>query len=101
LKAENEPRVAQFDRKWQQYLSEVAGPVNNAFEQSVVAAEKLCAQLDYRSPVETAAQLATLASAMKKVNGYEADFLNVIGLRSDLLQRSSAAQAASMPIVGS
>jgi len=93
LKAENEPRVAQFDRKWQQYVSEVAGPVNNAFEQSVTAAEKLCAQLDYRSPVETAAQLTALSGAMKKVNGYEADFSNVIGLRSDLLQRASAAQA--------
>jgi hypothetical protein len=93
LKAENEPRAAQFDRQWQQYLSEVAGPVNNAFEQSVVAAEKLCAHLDYRSSVETAAQLATLSGAMQTVNTYEADFTNVIGLRSDLLQRASAAQA--------
>ncbi len=93
LKNENEPRVAQFDRQWQQYLSEVAGPLNNAFEQSVTAAEKLCARLDYRSPAETAAQLATLSGTMQKVNGYEADFTNVIGLRSDLLQRASAAQA--------
>ena len=93
LKAENEPRVAQFDRQWQQYLTEVAGPVNSGFEQSVTAAEKLCAHLDYRSLAETAAQLATLSDAMQKVNGYEADFTNVFALRSDLLQRASAAQA--------
>jgi hypothetical protein len=93
LKTENEPRVAQFDRQWQQYLSEVAGPVNNAFEQFVTAAEKISARLDYRSPVETAAQLATLSGAMQKVNAYETDFNNVIGLRSDLLQRASATQA--------
>ena len=93
LKAENEPRLAQFDRQWQQYLSEAAMPVNNAFEQSVAAAEKLCAQLDFRSPVETAAQLASLSSAIQKVNAYEGDFTNAIALRSDLLQRASAAQA--------
>src|SRR6185312_8240347 len=93
LKAENEPRVTQFDRQWQQYLAEAAVPVNKEFEQSVVAAEKLCARLDYRSSVETAAQLATLSGTVQKMDGYETDFKSVLPLRSDLVQRASAVQA--------
>jgi hypothetical protein len=93
LKTENEPRVAQFDRQWQQYLAEAAGPVNEEFEQSVAAAEKLSARLDYRAPTETAAQLAALSGPVQKMNSYETDFKNIMPLRSDLLQRASAVQA--------
>jgi hypothetical protein len=93
LKTENEPRMAQFDRQWQQYLAEAAGPVNNAFEQSVTAAEKICARLDYRSPAETATQLTTLSGTVQTIRGFEADFANVMALRSDLIQRASAVQA--------
>lgn len=93
LKAESEPRVAQFDRQWQQYLAEAAGPVNKEFEQSVTAGEKLSASLDYRSPAETAARLATLSGIVQKMNGYEIDFKSVMPLRNDLLQRASAVRA--------
>jgi hypothetical protein len=93
LKAENEPRMNAFENKWQQYLSEISVPVNNAFEQFVSAAEKHCAALDYRAPTETAAQLATLSGAVQKINSYEADFTNHLAMRSDLLQRAAAVQA--------
>ena len=93
LKAENEPRVSAFERQWQQYLSEASVAVNNTFDQSVTAAEKQSAQLDYRSPAETAKHLATLSGAMQKINDYEADFTNNVPMRSDLLQRASAVQA--------
>jgi hypothetical protein len=93
LKAENEPRMNGFENKWQQYLSEISMPVNNAFEQFVTAAEKQSAALDYRAPAETAAQLATLSSAVQKINSYEADFTNHIAMRGDLLQRATAVQA--------
>jgi len=93
LKTENEPRAAQFDRQWQQYLAEAAVPLNHEFEQSIAAAEKVSARLDYREPTETAGQLATLTSSMQKLNGFEADFTNVLALRGDLLQRASAVHA--------
>jgi hypothetical protein len=93
LKAENEPRMNAFENKWQQYLSEISVPVNNTFEQFVTSAEKQCAALDYRAPAETAAQLATLAGVVQKINSYEADFTNHIAMRSDLLQRAAAVQA--------
>lgn len=93
LKTENEPRVAQFDRQWQQYLAEAAVPVNNEFEQSVTAAEKLCARLDYRAPADTAALLVTFAHDAQKLNSFEADFANVMPLRSDLIQRAAAVRA--------
>ena len=93
LKAENEPRVNAFETQWQQYLSEASVAVNGAFEQSVNAAEKQCEKLDYRSPAETAAQLAALSGAVQKIGDYEADFTNHLALRSDLLQRAAAVQA--------
>jgi hypothetical protein len=93
LKAANEPRVTGFENQWQQYLAEAAADVNKTFEQSVVVAEKQAAQLDYRSPGETATHLNELSVTVHKINDYEADFTNYVALRSDLIQRASAAQA--------
>jgi len=94
LKTENEPRVNAFEKQWQHFLSEGGAVVNGLFEQWVSNAEKQCAQLDYRAPVETAtAQLATLSSVMQKINDCEAGFTNHVNLRSDLIQRAAAARA--------
>lgn len=90
LKAENEPRLNAFERQWQQYLSDAAAAANGAFEQLVNTAEKQSAPLDYRSPSETAKQLAALSPAVLKMNSYEIDFTNHVALRSDLLQRADA-----------
>jgi hypothetical protein len=92
LKAENEPRVQAFEKRWQQYLSEGGTVVNGLFEQWVESAEKQCAQLDYRATIETAkAQIAKLSAVMQKINDCEAGFTNNISLRNDLLQRADAA----------
>ena len=94
LKTENEPRVAAFEKQWQQFLSEGGAVVNGLFEQWMGSAEKQCAQLDYRAPVETAAtQIATLSGVMQKINDCEAGFTNHVSLRNDLLQRASIARA--------
>lgn len=94
LKTENEPRVTAFEKQWQQFLSEGGVAVNGLFEQWVGNAEKQCAHLDYRAPVETAAtQLATLSGVMQKINDCEAGFTNHVSLRNDLLQRAATARA--------
>ncbi len=93
LKTENEPRVQAFEKQWQQFLSEGGAVVNGLFEQWVSSAEKQCAQLDYRAPVETAAtQIATLSGVIQKINDCEIGFTNHVSLRSDLLQRATAAR---------
>src|SRR6185437_9103618 len=92
LKAENEPRVNAFERQWQLFLSDASAGINNTFEQSVAAAEKQCAQLDYRSPSESAKQLSALSNTVEKISDYEAGFTNQIALRSDLLERAAAVQ---------
>jgi len=94
LKTENEPRVAAFEKLWQQYLSEGGTVVNGLFEQWISSAEKQSSQLDYRAPIEMAsAQIATLSGVMQKINDCEAGFTNHVSLRSDLLQRAAAARA--------
>src|SRR5206468_2238671 len=94
LKAENEPRVAAFEKQWQQFLSEGGTAINGLFAQWVGSAEKQCAQLDYRTPIETAAtQIDTLSGIMRKINDCEAGFTNHFSLRNDLLQRAAAARA--------
>ena len=96
LKTENEPRVHAFEKQWQQFLSEGGTVVNGLFEQWISSAEKQCAQLDYRAPVETAAaQISTLSDVIQKINDCEAGFTNHVSLRSDLLQRAAAARAKS------
>lgn len=94
LKTENEPRVHAFEKQWQQYLAEGGVVVNGLFEQWISSAEKQCAQLDYRTPVETAAaQISTLSGVIQRINDCEAGFTNHVGLRSDLLQRAAVARA--------
>jgi hypothetical protein len=93
LKTENEPRLNAFEQQWQQYLFDGAVTVNSAFEESVNAAEKQCTQLDYRSPTQAAAHLATLSGAVQHINSDEAAFTNHLAIRSDLLQRAAAVQA--------
>jgi hypothetical protein len=94
LKAENDPRVIAFERQWQQVLSEASVSVNNRLAQWVGEAEQQGAQLDYRAPVETAAErLGALGGLMKKINEYEAGFTNNVSVRPDLIQRAAAAQA--------
>lgn len=94
LKTESEPRAQAFEKQWQQFLSEGGVAVNGLFEQWVSSAEKQCAQLDYRAPVETAAaQISTLSGLVQKINDCEAGFTNYVSLRSDLLQRAAIARA--------
>lgn len=94
LKAENEPRVSVFEKQWQQFLSEGGVAVNELFEQWISSAEKQCAQLEYRAPVETAAiQIATLSGVIQKINDCETGFTNHVNLRSDLLQRGATTRA--------
>jgi hypothetical protein len=94
LKTENESRVQAFEKQWQQFLSEGGVAVNGLFEQWISSAEKQCAQLDFRAPVETAAaQISTLSSVIQKINDCEAGFTNHVSLRSDLLQRAAVARA--------
>lgn len=91
MKAENEPRVAAFERQWQQFLTERGTAVNGLLEQWIGGAEAQAAPLDYRAPVATAtAQLATLAGTLKKIDNCEAGFTNRLSLRADLLQRAAA-----------
>ncbi len=93
LKTENEPRVQAFEKQWQQFLSEGGVVVNGLFEQWITSAEKQSAQLDYRAPVETATtQIATLSGVIQKINDCEIGFTNHVSLRSDLLQRATAAR---------
>ncbi|HEX4265986.1 MAG TPA: hypothetical protein VH597_16750 [Verrucomicrobiae bacterium] len=93
LKAENEPRVSAFERQWQQVLSDAGVAVNGELDQWVSAAEKQCAELDYRESIQAAAaRLDTLADLMKKINDCEAGFTNYLTVRPDLLQRAAAAQ---------
>jgi hypothetical protein len=94
LKTENEPRVHAFEKQWQQFLSEGGVAVNGLFEQWVVSAEKQCAQLDYRAPIETVtSQITTLSDVIQKINDCEAGFMNHVSLRNDLLQRAAAARS--------
>lgn len=94
LKTENEPRVHAFERQWRQFLSESGVAVNGLFEELIGSAEKQCAQLDYRAPVETAAsQITTLKGVIRKINACEAGFTNHVSLRNDLLQRAAAARS--------
>jgi len=93
LKTENEPRVQAFEKQWRQFLSEEGVVVNGLFEQWISSAEKQCAQLDYRAPVETAtAQIAMLSGVIQKINDCEVGFTNHVSLRSDLLQRAATAR---------
>jgi hypothetical protein len=94
LKTENEPRVHAFEKQWKQYLSEGGVVVNGLFEQWIGSAEKQCAQLDYRVPIETArSQISTLSGVIQKINDCEAGFTNHVSLRTDLLQRGMAARS--------
>jgi hypothetical protein len=96
LKTECEPRIAAFERQWQQFLSEDGAVVNGLLEQWIGRAEKQCTQFDYRAPVEKAAtQIATLSGVMQKINDCEAGFTNHLSLRSDLLQRAGVVRAKS------
>lgn len=97
LKAENEPRVAAFEKQWSQFLSERGTVVNKLFEQWISSAEKQCARLDYRTSVDTAAaQMTALSEVMQKINNSEADFTNHVSLRNDLLLRATTARAKFM-----
>jgi len=90
LKAENEPRVQAFEKLWRQFLSEGGVAVNTLLDEWIRMAEKQCAQLDYRAPVETAvSQLAKLSDVLQKINNYEAGFAHHVTLRNDLLQRAA------------
>ncbi|MGB7747749.1 MAG: hypothetical protein WBN75_10730 [Verrucomicrobiia bacterium] len=94
LKTENEPRVQAFEQQWQQYLSSGGVVVNGILDQWISSAEKQCDQLDYRTPVETAAtQISTLSGVIQKINDCEAGFRNHVHLRSDLVQRATAVSA--------
>ena len=94
LKTENEPRVQAFEQQWQHYLSEGGVVVNGILDQWISSAEKQCAQLDYRAPVETAAsQISTLSGVIQKINDCEVGFKNHVNLRSDLVQRAAAVRA--------
>jgi hypothetical protein len=94
LKAENEPRMNAFERQWQQFLSDAGAAADLRLEQSVAEAEKQCAQLDYRLPIETAsARLSALSGVVRKIDECEAGFTNHVALRSDLLVRAVAVQA--------
>jgi hypothetical protein len=94
LKTENEPRLHAFEKQWQQFLSEGGVAVNGLLDQWINSAEKQCSQLDYRTPVETAAaQVSTLLGVIQKINDYEAGFTNHLSLRNDLLQRAAAVRA--------
>ena len=91
LKTENEPRVQAFEQQWQQYLSEGGVVVNGILDQWIGSAEKQCDQLDYRTPVETAAtQISTLSGVIQKINDCEVGFKGHVNLRSDLIQRATA-----------
>ena len=94
LKTENEARGNSFEKQWQQYLSHGGVVVNGLLEQWISTAESQCSQLDYRAPTETAAaRISTLSGVIQKINDCEAAFKNHVGLRSDLLQRATAASA--------
>jgi hypothetical protein len=94
LKTENEARVKSFEKQWQQYLSHGGVVVNGLLEQWISTAESQCSQLDYRAPTETAAaRISTLSGVIQKISDCEAAFTNHVGLRSDLLQRATAANA--------
>jgi len=94
LKMENESRVHAFEKIWQQFLSEGGVTVNGLLDQWINSAEKQCAQLDYRVPVEKATvQISTLSGVIQKINDCEAGFTNHVSLRSDLVQRAAAARA--------
>jgi hypothetical protein len=91
LKAEHEPRVQAFEQQWQQYLSEGGTVVNGILEQWIGSAEKQCDQLDYQTPVKTAAaQIATLSGVIQKIHDCETGFTNHVNLRNDLLLRAGA-----------
>jgi hypothetical protein len=91
LKTENEPRLQAFENQWQNYLADSGTVVNGLYEQWISSAEKLCDELDYRSPLDkTTRQLAALSDLVQKIKDCESGFGKNLQLRSDLLERSGA-----------
>jgi hypothetical protein len=94
LRAEEEPKLRAFERRWEKFLSDSSGVVNEMLEKSVASGEHQCSELDYRSLAEQARrQLAALSNHVFQIAEYESGFTNHLRLRTDLLQRAAAVRA--------
>jgi hypothetical protein len=94
LKAENQPILQGFERRWEKLLAQSSTAANTLFEQWLTAAETKSAELDYRSSLEQIRPLlASLSNQVYQIATCESGFTNHLVFRSDLLQRSATLQA--------
>jgi len=94
LKAEAEPKVSAFERRWKQFLLQRGVEIDALLQGAIESAEAEATRLDFRSRPEAAREhLASLSKQLEGIDRFESGFTNHVKLRSDLIQRAVSIRA--------
>ena len=94
LKAEQEPALRGFERRWEKLLADNSEKFNQSLEQGIDTTERQCGELDYRLPLEQIRpRLVALSNRLSLMADCESGLTNLLKLRGDLLQRAATARA--------